>query len=137
MRPLLAVAIAIALIAGCHSAGSSSATAPARAAAVRGRHDPNFITEEEIRAAPGQNMYDVVRTLRPAWLMPRHPTALVPQFEGRLVVYIDGTAFGDADALRQLQPGSVLTARYYQPTEAQARFGPGHLGGAIELVSRH
>jgi hypothetical protein len=95
-------------------------------------HDANVIIEEEIRAASGSTLYDVIRSLRPAWLLAR-PT--IVRSEGELVVYVDGIRFGNAASLRQLSPNTVWSVRYYRTTEAQARFGPGHLQGAIEVTT--
>jgi len=126
MRALLAVASALLLV-GCAARAGGNGTAP--------RRDPNIITPEEIAAKPAQNLYDVVRALRPAWLMRNRPTALMPQNEGELIVYVDGTRYGNIETLRQFVPNAVQTIRYYSPSDAEARFGPGHLHGAIEVIT--
>jgi len=48
---------------------------------------------------------------------------------------VDGTRFGNIETLRQLVPGIAQAVRYYSPSEAEARFGPGHLNGAIEVFT--
>jgi hypothetical protein len=119
------------LLAACAS-GSGGA---ARTSASVARRDPNLITAEEIAAKPGPTLYDVVRALRPAWMMRNRPTALMPQNEGELIVYVDGTRYGNIESLRQFVPNAVQTVRYYSPSDAEARFGPGHLHGAIEVIT--
>lgn len=126
MRALLAPSVAVVTLMACASGGG-----PQRSAA-QPRHDSNVIIEEEIRASSGTTLYDVIRSLRPAWLLAR-PT--IVRSEGELVVYVDGTRFGNAASLRQLSPNTVWAVRFYRPTEAQARFGPGHLQGAIEVTT--
>jgi hypothetical protein len=132
MRPGLVVPFVAALVAACASgAGSSARTREPTAQ----RHDANLITEEEIRGQSNSTLHDVIRALRPGWLMVRRPTTLLRQQEGALVVYLDGARFGDAETLRQIRPISVRAVRFYPATEAQARFGPGHLQGAIEVTT--
>ena len=68
-------------------------------------------------------------------MMRGRPTALMPQNEGQLVVYVDGTRFGGIESLRQLAPSVATAVRYYSPSDAEAHFGPGHLNGAIEVIT--
>jgi hypothetical protein len=125
MKAFLAVAASALLLAAC--AARTGAPSPSR--------DANLITAEEIAGKPGQSLYDVVRALRPAWMMRSRPTALMPQNEGELVVYVDGTRYGNIESLRQFVPTAVQAVRYYSPSDAEARFGPGHLHGAIEVIT--
>lgn len=126
MRACFAAPLAALVLAAC--AGGAAGRAGAR-------HDPNLITEEELRGTSGSSLHDAIRTLRPAWLLQRRPTTLLGRKEGQLLVYVDRVRFGSAESLRQLRPSAVLTVRYYGPSEAQARFGPGHLDGAIEVTT--
>jgi len=132
MRPSIAVSLSALLLAGCAS-GTGGATA--RTSSSVGRRDPNLITAEEIASKQAQTLYDAVRALRPAWMMRSRPTTLMPQNEGELIVYVDGTRFGNIQSLRQFVPNGVQSIRYYSPTDAEARFGPGHLHGAIEVIT--
>jgi hypothetical protein len=130
MRPSIAVSLSALLLAAC-----ASGTGGAGAATPTARRDPNVITAEEIRTTPAQTLYDAVRALRPAWMMRSRPTALSQQNQSQLMVYVDGTRFGGMDSLRRLNPGSVQAVRYYSPSSAEARFGPGNLQGAIEVIT--
>jgi hypothetical protein len=111
------------------------ANADAQTPSRRPRRDPNLITAEELAAKPAQTLYDAVRALRPAWMMRGRPTALMPQNEGPLIVYVDGIRFGTIESLRQFVPGVAQAVRYYAPSDAEAHFGPGHLNGAIEVIT--
>lgn len=129
----------VAWLTACGGGGTGAAAgAPTGAVAPRPqRRDPSVILQEEIDSiSSAQTLYDVVRALRPAWLRQQQPTAVMGQNAAMLVVYLDGSRFGDPQSLRQIAARSVGAARYYSPTEAQARFGPGHLAGAIEVTSR-
>jgi hypothetical protein len=113
------------------SASGAAAQTPAR----KPRRDANLITAEEIATKSAQTLYDAVRALRPAWMMRTRPTTLMPQNEGGLIVYVDGTRFGNFESLRQLVPSVALSVRYYSPSDAEGHFGPGHLNGAIEVIT--
>jgi hypothetical protein len=129
MRPCAAVPLAAILLTACASGSGGTARAHG------GRGDPNVITAEEIGRAPAQNLYDAVRALRPAWMMRSRPTALRPENESELIVYLDGRRFGNLESLRQIAPNAVTAVRYYSPSSAEARFGAGHLQGAIEVTT--
>jgi len=131
MRACIVVSLSALLLTACASGTGGTA----RTSASTARRDPNLITAEEIASKQGQTLYDVVRALRPAWMLRSRPTTLMPQNEGQLIVYVDGTRFGNIESLRQFVPNAVQTVRYYSPSDAEARFGPGHLHGAIEVIT--
>ena len=87
-------------------------------------------------AANESNLYDFIRARRPNWLTSVKPTTIRPDRESGLVVYLDNTRLGGLDALRQLTPHAVMSVRYFGPSSAEARFGPGHLNGAIQVSTR-
>jgi hypothetical protein len=92
------------------------------------------LAAEEILATNAGNMYDAIRLLRPNWLrrFGGRPTSLSgPPAE--VIVYLDGQRYGDTDALIRLSATSVRWAEYLTPSEAQARFGQGHLAGVIHV----
>jgi hypothetical protein len=51
-------------------------------------------------------------------------------------VYVNGSNVGDITYLRNLRPDDVDHLRYWDVSEAGARFGMGHLRGVIEVVLR-
>ncbi|MDH3291176.1 MAG: hypothetical protein OEO20_03805 [Gemmatimonadota bacterium] len=90
--------------------------------------------EEEILATKAGNIYDVIRLRRPNWLQRfgGRPTSLTgPPAE--VVVYLDGQRFGGRDSLVRLSATSVRWVEFLTPSEAQARFGQGNLGGVIHV----
>lgn len=92
------------------------------------------LAEEEILASQATNMYDVIRTRRPDWL--RRSGTRPTSFTGppaEIVVYLDGQRFGGLESLVRLSATSVRYAQFLTPSEAQARFGQGNLGGVIHL----
>jgi hypothetical protein len=95
----------------------------------------NVITAEELSRISATSLEEAVRTLRPNWLR-NSPTTIRPEGEGTVIVYQDRVRLGGPESLRQINPTQVKEVRYYGPSEAEARFGPGHLHGAIEITSQ-
>jgi hypothetical protein len=124
---MLQVVLAATVLISCGGPRSSSSTAP--------RRDANLITSEELSSSVSSTLYDAVRALRPAWMMRNRPTAMNPRQQGELQVYVDGTRFGNIESLRQLTPQGVASVRFHSPGSAEAKFGPGHLSGAIEIIT--
>ena len=99
------------------------------------RRDPELITMEELSTTTSTTLYDAVRALRPAWMLRSRPTAVLQQQQAQLIVYVDGTRYGTIESLRQLSTNGVVSVRFYSVGAAQARFGAGHLLGAIEVMT--
>src|SRR3954471_24697864 len=98
------------------------------------QHDPELITATEIAGVNGSTVYDAVQRLRPAWLLRSRPNPALPN--QILVLYVDGQRYGGGiDGLRTLPLRSAYSVEFLSPTQAQARFGPGHSIGAIEVLT--
>ena len=97
-------------------------------------HDPELITAMEIAGVNGSTVYDAVQRLRPAWLLRARPNPALPN--QILILYVDGQRYGGGiDGLRTLPLRSAYSVEYLSATQAQARFGPGHSIGAIEVLT--
>ncbi len=116
------------LVAGCASTPSAESG--------RLRRSANLITAEEIERASFTNLFDLVRALRPAWLQTRGPQSIQDPTAGEVVVYLDGTRLGGPEQLRMLPAADVASLQYLNGIDAPARFGRGHLGGAILIRSK-
>ena len=118
-----------------------SLSACAGSNAARGReaspgHDSDVIMAEELAGTNGSTAYDAVRQLRPAWIMRSRPTAVMQRNQAQLIVYVDGIRYAAGiESLRLLPIRSVASLRYFSPGNAEARFGPGHLLGAVEVIT--
>ena len=99
-----------------------------------GRRDARQLTAEEIRTSSASNMYDVIRSQRPEWLIKRGQTSI--NLEGDIVVYVDNVALGGPESLKSIDAQSVQAARFLNASEAQMRYGVGHMHGAIVVVTR-
>jgi hypothetical protein len=97
-------------------------------------HDPELITADEIATVQGATVYDAVQHLRPNWLLRSRPNPALPT--QWLIIYVDGQRLGAGiDGLRTLPIRSAYSVEFLSPTKAEARFGPGHSIGAIEVVT--
>lgn len=116
------------------SACAGNATRQSRDAAPS--HDSDVIMAEELAGTNGSTAYDAVRQLRPAWILRSRPTAVLQRNQAQLMVYVDGVRYGAGiESLRLLPLRSVASLRYFSAGSAEARFGPGHLLGAIEVLT--
>ncbi len=98
-----------------------------------------ILTDEEISRANADvnTAYDAVARLRPNWLAPHGPTSSNLDVSPYAVVFLDGQEYGTTSSLRNLPAYYVADMRYYNPTEAGARFGfRAGASGAIEVRSK-
>lgn len=121
--------IAVAAILGCAPASGtpSGSEVPRRA---------NALTAEEIDSehANTGTAYDAIARLRPNWLVARGVAAQGSEYA---VVFVEGSQLGDLNSLRTIPAYHVAEARYYDITQAGARFGiRGGTGGAIEVMMK-
>ncbi|MFW6199734.1 MAG: hypothetical protein ACOC8K_04095 [Gemmatimonadota bacterium] len=126
MKRFLTTALLVSLAAtGCASTGSSSES---------GRN-PDVIASEELRGTQieSENAYNAVQRLRPTWLRARGSS-----FSGGRelpVVFVDGTRFGEIDALRSLNVSDIVQMEYVDSRDATTRFGTGYPAGAIMVTT--
>ncbi len=101
---------------------------------VAASHDSDLITARDFSAVTGSTVYDAVRQLRPEWIMRSRPNLVLPN--QNLIIYVDGNRYGSGiDGLRLITIRSAYSVRYFSPSSAEGRFGPGHLLGAIEVIT--
>jgi hypothetical protein len=119
--------IAIAVMLGCATTGAPSDTP---------HKMTNFLTAQEIIAANADvnTAYDAVARLRPNWLAPRGAMSSNTEATGYATVYLDGQLYGGIETLRNIAAYHVADMRYYDVTQAGARFGVrAGTSGAIEV----
>ena len=127
--------VAVAAIIGCAPASGTSGTSRTAAVPRKG----NLLTAEEIAAAHADvtTAYDAVARLRPNWLAGHGVTSAVSNGAGTefALVFVDGQQYGDLSSLRSIAAYQVGEMRYYNVTEAGARFGiRGGSSGVIEVT---
>src|SRR5436309_1074580 len=107
--------LAAAAVVGCASTGTPGAN----------RVNASVLSAAEIAEhhADVNNAYDAVARLRPNWLAPHGPTSSNPRASDYAAVFVDGQFVGDVVALRSIPAYQVGAIRYYDVTQAGARFG--------------
>ena len=121
--------VAVAAILGC--SGPPGQPATPRLSTI--------LTGEEIARANADvnTAYDALARLRPNWLAPHGPTSSNPNVSAYAIVFVDGQEYGTTTSLRNIPAYYVAEMRYYNPTEAGARFGfRAGASGAIEVKQK-
>ncbi|MEJ2185647.1 MAG: hypothetical protein P8Z36_06870 [Gemmatimonadota bacterium] len=127
-RHMAVPTLAILLLAGCATAGSSGFRP--------GSGDTLEADEIQAAGAEIQTAYDAVERLRPRFLRLRaNATAGVGTNRADpVVVYINGIRRGGVAELRRIRAAQVERIHYVRPTDAQTRYGNNHGSGAIEVT---
>ena len=125
-RSLAVLFAALAAACGTQTRASAPATVPA------GTH--NVLTASELQAAQDRTVYETIVRLRPSFLRSRQvATPSTPNPEP-VHVYVNGTRAEGLEALKLFAPNAVKEIRFFEPPEANVRFGPGHNGGLIAVT---
>ncbi|MGH7603379.1 MAG: hypothetical protein ACRENK_05185 [Gemmatimonadaceae bacterium] len=122
--------LAAAALVGCASTGAPG---------VGGVPSGNMLSAEEISGAHADNLsaYDAVSRLRPNWLAPHGAATMTSSASEFATVFVDGLEVGDVNALKTIQAFQVGDLRYYNVTEAGAKFGVrAGTTGAIEVLMK-
>lgn len=118
--PLVLAALAVsAVLAACASGGGGS-SGP--------RRNANLITAEELAEYTTFTVHDVIRRLRPRWLVSRGG--------GSPTVVMDGARMGGVQSLQSISVSDVDSLRFLSAADATMRFGTNFPDGAIEVTSR-
>ena len=116
------------VIGGCVHSGSSVAPGG----------DPTVITGEQIAALHAANAYEVVQSIHGNFLRSRGRESSDPNVPPIPVhVYVDDTYLGDVSALSGISTQVISEIRLYQSYEAQYKFGSGHMGGVIQVITKN
>lgn len=126
----VAVVIACAPAAGTFDSFTTPTSAPRRS---------EVLTAEEIADTKAEEVtaYDALSRLRPNWLAAHGVTSFTSQGTAYAIVYMDDQKYGDINMLRNFKAFQVSEIRYYDFTQAGARFGvAAGAGGVIEVKSK-
>ena len=131
MSARILYSIAIVALIGCATTGTNRSGS---------RESAAVLTAEEIAKAhaDANTAYDAVARLRPNWLAPHGVTSGYYNAGTQYAtVFLDGQQYGDVNTLRNIAAYNVGAMRYYDVTQAGARFGiKGGSGGVIEVLSK-
>ena len=124
--------ILLLLVAGCKTSQSTSS------ASNRGAIDR---TEIESNGFVFAHAYDIVRQLRPGWLIERGVNTFAPNREGDtfldyIAVYVDRNLTGDPESLRRIPAIDVSLIEFLNTARAQRLGSRSHIHGAIVVMTR-
>jgi len=128
-RSVLAIATMLIFGVACASSGASSTSA------TRTERDVILQAEISSRAADASNAYQIIQKLRPQMLRSRGPTdrsgeTTLPR------VYLDNANLGDVSYLPNINASQVGDIRFFNSRDATTRWGTGHMGGVIMIVTK-
>lgn len=132
LYPVTAVAVAIA----CAPAPSTYDLIDTPTSAPRWAE---VLTAEEITNTKAEEAtaYEAVSRLRPNWLAAHGVTSFTKKGTAYAIVYMDDQKYGDLNMLKNFKAFQVAEMRYYDVTQAGARFGvAAGNGGVIEVKSK-
>jgi hypothetical protein len=95
------------------------------------------IGEDEIEAMHAVTAYDVVSRTHGEYLHSRGRQSLdarIPEIPAH--VFVDDTYYGDINTLRTVPASELSEVRFYQAYDAQYKFGSGHMGGVVQLITK-
>jgi len=118
----------------CATAGSGGAGVPPKS------RNQNVIAEFEISqsATEASNAMQIIQKLRPQMLRSRgvgSPTDVTGE-TARPKVYVDNVAYGDLATLTNVNASQVREIHFINSSDATTRWGTGHMGGVILVVTK-
>lgn len=127
----LVIVVAVALLSGgCASSPSgSSAVVPAGSSRY-------VVTEADLAGVGDRSVYDALLQLKPAFLRSRDTQTTSHQDITPVHVFVDGGRTEGLEVLRTIPANTVREVRFYEPQQANTRFGTGHNGGVIEVTRK-
>ncbi len=96
----------------------------------------NVLKAEEFEGSTAIDVMALVQEFRPTWLHSRGVSSIRDQSAGQLRVYLNGVSAGDVNQLREIRVSDVKELRFLPAAQAHARYGVGHEGGVIEVLTR-
>lgn len=126
--------VVVATVVAC--AGGSQSGGGAAAPGASPRRSGNVITAQEVAASSATNAFELVRQLRPQWLVVRGMAGTGDPGAAGIQVYVDGVRRGSLDALETIGAEQVGEIRYLDASDATTRYGTGHVHGAIEVQTK-
>ena len=133
---ILITLVALAVLgSGCASGGKTASTATA-ASATRGTIGASryLVTEEELANVGDRTAYEALQQLRPSFLHSRDTQTSRNPIVAPIDVFVDGGRTEGLDALKNIRASTVKEMRFYEPQDANTKFGTGHNGGVIAVI---
>jgi hypothetical protein len=125
------------LAAACLTVALACGSAPNHTTgAIAGHRDVISAAEVESYRTAGMTAYDLVSHLRPEYLRNRGINDFTQTTAGTATVYLNGSPYGQLDALRSVDAAIVTQIQYLSASDATTRFGIDHTAGVILVTTR-
>lgn len=98
--------------------------------------DPNLITFEQIQAAGGITILDVITKLHSEYLRDRGPTSMSGGGRDVAVVFLNQQEYGPLSTLDEFPANDIEEVRFFPWHDALIKFGRRYGGGVIQLITR-
>jgi hypothetical protein len=99
-------------------------------------NDQFLISGESIRENSLANAMEAVRFFHPEWLVQRGMDSFVDHTPDELRVYLDNAQLGGVDDLAGITSIVIREIRFFNGTQATARWGTGHAHGVIQVLTQ-
>jgi hypothetical protein len=129
---VLITLLPVALLSAACASGGKAGTSANSVAATRGSR--YLVTEEELAGVGDRSAYEALQQLRPTFLRSRDPQTINNPNPAPIGVFVDGGRTEGLDALKRIRASTVKEMRFFEPQDANTRFGTGHNGGVIAVV---
>lgn len=133
---ILITLISVAVLgAACASGGKTASTAGA-ASVTRGATGASryLVTEDELANLGDRSAYEALVQLRPSFLHSRDTQTSRNPIPAPVDVFVDGGRTEGVEALKSIRASTVKEMRFYEPQDANTKFGTGHNGGVIAVT---
>jgi hypothetical protein len=101
--------------------------------------NPMVVDEDQIALLRVASAYDIVEQTHSNFFHSRgreSPDPAVPAVP--VHVFVDDTYYSnDVNSLRNINSAVVSEIRFYQSYDAQYKFGSGHMGGVIQVITKN
>ena len=112
----------------CSTAGTSGS---------QSTQDRNLITLAEIEASEARTAYDLVRQLRPRWMVRNRGQRSISEGPSDYAkVMLDELPPREFDSLREIPRETILEIRFLEPREATFLYGTGYNAGVVKVTSK-
>ena len=127
LTPVLLVAFP-SILAACGGGAAPGTAAP---------RDENLITLEEIEATQAPTAFDIIRQLRPRWMVRNRGQRTFNETEADYAkVFVDEMPPREFDFLREIPRGTIFEMRFIEPREATYLYGTGYNAGVVKVITR-
>ncbi len=97
----------------------------------------DVLREDAIEALHAASAYDVVLRTHVEYIRGRGRESLDPRNDDVAAhVFMDDTFYGDINTLKAVPASQLAEIHFYKSYEAQYKFGTGHIGGVVQLITK-